>query len=904
MDDFIIFKFRDDVMNQIAASDVSELERFQDYGLTMREIALIWMIRKDTEDESKISSFYNFHGLFEQAKKDYITFYNRLAKEQAKTEKVTKAFEKKVRGFDPKTYFPDTTQFTPTKNNMIIDYSGDITLLPTVAIPMFKSVVDTNPGGIYFKMQRGYADQTQLTDFFQGDEGGPEYVFKLPRVEKGLIFTRKRRIFIPVEPSREQTIVNTIAKSFHLSKYKNHKEYINGDMLISGMKFDWNLFAMLLVQRGFYNETIFIAEDGYILSQKNKFAVKYYKYGPEFTPKPVFFSMANVGDDLQIKISKISVDKDIDYMVAVILFLLFEYVEEEEDLIALYKKGVPSFKSIQKPKKIVDKPTKTKQRLEPLKRFDPEVFGGNYKSACQGPTKQPRVPTEKELKVLLRDRPDEVVEFPYGSKKYYTCEPFEKTKGNKINKFPGLVQREGRLMPCCYPVSHHGRPNSLLNKYIAEQSGMGEPIVDKKVSDNILNKDKRLPEFRRGYLSDRLNQILRFIGLNPADYLRYGIGGTEQSIIDAMAAIQDYGKWIENPARQRAKIVSALKVSPMLNAAAQSYSFDYLSDALTSGEGAIGAAEFHPVVEYFFKSTVFVIKGNDIARPVSRFGFIPHLRKRSNMIILFINSQEQVEVIGTYERDFTSYSSAVMNKVLEFKRRCYGFYSPTPMKFPRIAAIANRATHQYVDGFGKNRGFLVDGQTIFCPPSAPVAKPIVSAIYNEDSEAIMAEFRIKPKWFQGGILYSRDYGVPTSEESDLPEPPADFIPPFITTTTDFIKESNKSELKAKNKYVAPLVLDPADVVTIYPQDIDGYMQIVKKLPLFMWERLENLVWSEGKIHWVLHLGEQFTVLDLPYKEADGGKEIGTWNVLQGRKVSDRGDSVVYPGEQYGRVTML
>jgi len=899
MDDFILFKFRDDLLKKISESDIDSLSKFQKFNLTIKEIALIWMIKNNTDKEEMISEFYNFHGEFPTAKNSYIKYYNGQATDQKRVEAEFKTFVTQTK--TRTAYFSDVTPFQRTKTDIVVNFDKIDNLEPTHQIPMLKWTT----GDLAIKLVKGYSNLGQLTEFFDANETDCSHIFKMPFVEHGKIFIDVNKIVIGIDPKEEGKIKDGLIKNFKLTGVTSYQEYINGEFTLENSNFDWNLFAMLLVQKDFYGDKCFLAEDGNVLSKKNKFIIKYYKYGVEFS-RPVFFSLSNEGNDLVIKISKIPFDSDIPIMIDIILYLLSDYYEEEKSLIALFKKGIPGFKSIAKSKKIVDKQVKTKTRLEPLKRFDPEIFGGDYKTLCQGPLKQPRIPSGDEVKKLKKSAPDEIIEFPFKSGNYYTCEPFDKKGKAKPNKFPGLLKKDDKYMPCCYPVSHVKRPNSVLNKYIELQKGV---VVqsEKKISENILGKEKRLPEFRRGLLPDRLEAILKFIGLDPSNYLRYGVQQSTQSIIHAMAAIADYPSWIENPQRQENAVVKRLmSKSSMLNAAAQSYSYDYLTDALKNRMDNIGASEAHPIVEYFFGSTVMVINGHDLSRPNAKFGFIPHLRKRKSLIILYIHpGTDQVEFLGTYDKVFLIKDPTVINKVLDIKRKCYGYFSPTKYTFPSISAIANRASYQYLDNFGKNRGFIVDGQTILLPPSAPISLPVVGDdIYIGETKTIMDEFEIVGKWFSPstGIIYSDDFAIPTDLKPDLPELPDDYIQPFITSVTTFIKTSLKAEIAAQNKFISPLELDSNEILTIYPGDINKYLDLVKKLPLFKWEKLANLVHTVGKVHWVIAENAFFMVLDVESKDIVDG--FGTWSVVLDKKISDKGNFVEYPDGKYGKIQNL
>jgi hypothetical protein len=889
MDKFILFKFRPDILERIKKSKPANL---QEYEFTKKEIALLWTILNDVKDPSKIQTVYNFltPEFLKDAKQQYIEDYNALAKKQQQAEQKYIKFLDKAE--------PEVKEYSPfiiSRNNIVITFD-DLQVQPTYQIPMVRSKE-------YIKLMRGYTDYKELEEFFKGDETEPTYIFKIPSVDKGKIFDN--RIEVPTDPKDTERIVETIKTSFHLENAKWHKEYINGEFVIPDTTFDWNVMAMLLVNNHYFNNLIFLVESGEVLSLRERFTLKYHKYGIE-NGMPIFYTLSNVKNDLVIKIAKIPDEKEIQESIQIILYVITEYIEHEENIIEQYKKYIPTFKTKAKAKKVAQKEYKTKVRLEALQRLDPVMFGGDYNKKCQGPSKQPRIPTKKEAEKLLKSKPDEIIEFPYGSGIYYTCEPFEKP-GKKSNKYPGLVKNGDSYVPCCYPLSHHKRPNSYLNKYIAEQLGQKErSVVEKRIIDNLLGEEKRLPEFRRGRLPERLAYILKFLGLKPQEYFRFGVPHNNQSVIDAMAMISN-SDWFKEPDKYRKQVVKKLQSSNILSAAAQSYTTSYLREALANPGLEIGAAEFHPVVEYFFKSTVLVIREDDLARPASKFGFIAHLRKRKSMIILYMHAgHNQVEVIGTLKRDFTDYPETAITAALELKRQCFAFYSADHFVFPRIAEISNRASHQYIDSFGKNRGFLVDGQTIFMPPSAPTAKPIIDSLllFHHDTSRVLAKTGEEALYYKDGLVYSAKFVLPTDDDDykTLPEPPEDFVPSFIVATSNFIKDSIAVEEKAKpNPFVHKLDIDPPDVLTIYPQDEAEYLKIVKELPAFKWEKLANLIWNPGQLHWVTYGTDKLLVRDVEYKPAQSDKEIGTWNVMKDDKVSDEGQYIEYPDNKFGVV---
>uniref|UniRef100_A0A6C0JVI7 Uncharacterized protein n=1 Tax=viral metagenome TaxID=1070528 RepID=A0A6C0JVI7_9ZZZZ len=903
MDEFIIFKFRPDIREKIKNSKANTLKSFQEYDLTRKEIALVWAIENNIKSYKRLEPIYNFGSdeLYQNARKQYIIDYNNLAKEQKKAEQ---KYIKFIDSLDPdiKTYTP----FNIERNNIIMTYESG-TFLPTKEIPMLKTRE-------WVKLYRGFTNYPELKEFFEGDDQSP-YVFKIPGIDKGQIYSNTLQI--STNPPDTTRILDLIQKDFQLTEVKWHKEYINGEFTVHETNFDWNVMAMLLVQKDFYESTIFIVEAGEVLSRKNRFTLKYYKWGPE-NAFPIFFTLSNVKNDLVIKIAKIPIESDIQTMINVILSILDDYIENEEEIINIYKEYIPKFSTTQKAKKTAEKEHKTKLRLEALKKADPELFSGDYNKQCQGPSKQPRIPTAKEIITLKKDKPEELLEYPYKSGKYYTCEPFQKLKGT-VNKYPGLVKNKNvanknKYLPCCYPVSHYSRPNSILNKYLAEQVG-GVEIETKatKHIDHVLGEEKRLPEFRRGKLPERLAYILKYIGLDAEEYNRFGVPFSPQSVIDAMALISNPSEWYKNPSAQRESTVKKLLKSNYLSAAAQSYSTKYLRAALSASKDTIakdplsltkiGTAEFHPVLEYFFKSTVLVIQGDDLARPEAKFGFMAHLRQRKNMIILYMHQgYDQVEVIGTIKKEFTEYPLESITAALDLKRQCYGFYSFIHYKFPRTANISKRASAQYLDSFGKNRGYVVDGQSIFMPPSAPTGKPVIESLFYGDTASLIKATGEEPMYYKDGLVYTANFVLPTEDDDHkiLSPPPDDYISPFIVSTSNFVDDSIKAERKARpNPYIKRLSLDSEDIITIYPQDEAGYLEIIRSLPAFQWENLVNLVWNPGQVHWVSIKDQQFVVKDVEYKPLLPDSSIGTWSVVIGDKIADDGQFIEYPGGHFG-----
>jgi hypothetical protein len=472
-----------------------------------------------------------------------------------------------------------------------------------------------------------------------------------------------------------------------------------------------------------------------------------------------------------------------------------------------------------------------------------------------------------------------------------------------------------KYVPCCYPSSQQAK----IAKIQAEDAG----ITTKKlvVKDYIFEADKILDPGRHGKLPQVLIETLKYHHLDPDIYLRYGTIESSQSIIDVMAMIKDYGKWFNDPEKAKAKIIKELKAeSDILNAGLQSYSRKYMEYALDYNQ-PLSAANFHPILEYYFHAVVIVIKSNDFARPSTSFGFIPTIRKRKNLIILYLHKDsEQVEVIGTYDKNFLITKQKSIIEFLKTKRQIYGFFSGTGYKMPRLAPVSKLATGQYVDSFGKCRGYLINGQSVYTIPSAPSNKPVVQDIQINKPIKLIKQLGLDLLYYEPNILYTNGFVLPTNKKVDLPSPPKEYVMPYILSMSNFIMDSQKSEkdaydimtgkkpipesLQGKIQVsgkVFPLntiqVPTPNVIILYKKQDEDSYLESLKTRPNFRWEKLWKLEHVVGKTHWVItQEGEPIVIKDVDKGDVDDV----AYGVVENSKLGD-GNLVLYPQNLFAEI---
>jgi len=929
---FTIYQFKDkdgkSIIKKIGQTPLLELRKWMGTQFSKLDIALIWAIENKEDDYREFLHFYNFRNdeNLKAEKERFIKRYN-IAAENQKAQ--VKKFKKMKKTIDATaTQFKEdniTSEFTTTKTTILVEFDADtLKFEPTEDIPMFKSPFWT-------KLWRQYTDVESIKNF-QSQSVSDTYLFKIPGEEIGHINLSSELIEITIKPEKIDDILDLLNRDLNTNIIDYNLTKINGSFVVKDFYFDRNIIAMMLVEKKFYDNRVFLNEFGEVLSKKVKldkdddiksigrFQLTYYKYGPEYSA-PTFITFTNRDKDIVISIAKIQNKEDIEDVMNMTMFLLGEYAENEDKIVKIYKHVIKDFKIKTVKKQSAKKPQKTKLRINELRDFDPDLFGREYPRMCQGPKQQPVIASKKDIAKLMGT--NKLLEYPFDSGKYYKC-------ADDSRPYPGLLENKKdinpkyKYVPCCYPRPQAAR----VAKFQAQDAG----LIAKKVvvKEYTFESEKILEEGRQGKLSEVLKQILKYHYFDPDTLIRYGVTSSPQSILYAMAMIEDYDGWLTDQEKAKDKVVKKLKDSHMLNAALQSYTREYMDRALDKSSLELKPKNFHPVLEYYFKAVVMVIDQNDFARPDSYFGFIPRIRKRDNLIILYTHKDsDQVELIGMYDKTFQFQRQRSINQVLKSKKQVYGFYSGINYKIPNIAKISKLASGQYIDNYGKARGFSINGQSIFTVPTAPVAKKVLTIPTIGDTVELLNTLNIEPLYYESNIVYTDKFVLPTKDMFELESPPINYIKPYILTLTNFIEKSATAEntayqilrgekeppkdLKKKVRQFQSndVKLPPLDrieitspqVITLYTKDNeDDYLESLKIRPLFKWQKLWKLEHVPGRLHWtIVDDNKNITIKDM---QTEPSGEVA-YDVLADAKVGD-GNLVVYKSpvmdvELYGKI---
>lgn len=931
MDETPLFMYVDqegkDIRDAIINSNIKSLSNFVSPTLNRKSIASIWAIGNDLEDYQKIKKFWNFQSdeNMQESLKQFIKEYNQDASNQKAISKENVKLQKKFLE-SMKKY--DAGEFVVAESELSAKFKPPVQLNVSSRIPIYKE-------GSTVKVWKEYRNPEVIELFSYANAEPNQIVFMDMDGNQGILDNNLGYIEFSSEPSKIDMIKSEIEKSISTPLQNIRKSKIKGEFSIKNKYFDRRIFAFMILKKNFYKNRVFLDESGRVLSKKDRFTLKYYPNTIQYS-NPIFITLTNFGDDIVVKMAKIPGESDVRKTKVFVLGMLYDYDTLASGIVDDYKKIDKSleftYEILRKTqmKKPTTQATKTKQKLGPLQERNPELFGfKGYARLCAA-ANQPKIPDMDTVKKLLRDDPAKILEYPEGSGDYYMCD-------SKARKFPGLkpdtesakIGRETKYqyVPCCYPIDQYKKRSSGLNKY--RQVGTPSKVVPKKTA-GILDKQKKLGEDRKGFIPTTLSDIMSFHGLKSDDFLRYGLPPSKQSIIDAIAMIKYPDEWKEDFETARDMVLIDLGKSDDLNAGLQSYTLSYMKEALEDDTIELKAKNFLPIMEYYLDAVVILIENDEMPKPDTRFGFIPNIFRRNKLVILYKHKDsEQIEVVGTYQKNYSTYaSSTIIKRFLETKKKVFGFYSDMDYQFPRYANLIANAQKQYIDSYGKCRGFVINGQSVYMAPVAPTNLPVEERTLIKTPLKLLKSLKLTPLYEDDACLYTKSFVFPKKKSYGYENPPDDFVKPYIVVEDKFFMPSYKAENdaitlmngydveiddeteKLLNKWeeldVEPprqaiILNENTDIITLNnPSEVMKYVNLLKILGKFQWEKLEDIKHNPGTIHNIL-LEDTTTlkVMDVKKKPKNPPTDKGLYDVSYGRKIEDGPGLVRYHNDKYG-----
>lgn len=330
---------------------------------------------------------------------------------------------------------------------------------------------------------------------------------------------------------------------------------VRGEFTIDETAIDMDILSYLLFTDELASSVLTVDESNALVSDKKKSSILY----PVSDQSYIRLSVTSPDEQsTRLRVSNIENEQLVAAMIRKILTVMDVYHAKFDEVTKFYKRWCNAYKATvpsshgAKARKVSDR--QKGSRLEALQEHNPDMFGGGYNKLCQGPTLQPRIVDSQEATEIERRDADQVIEYPFNSDVYYTCEPIEarqigsqfvkyKYPGLKANNRHDLPDYKARFpyVPCCYPVSQKDKKSSEYYKYMAQLRGedVEERPAERKTMEHTLNPQNILYDNRLGYLTFNVKNALEMSGISTKNIVRLGFAASGESVVACIAYASD-----------------------------------------------------------------------------------------------------------------------------------------------------------------------------------------------------------------------------------------------------------------------------------------------------------------------------------------------------------------------------
>ena len=424
--------------------------------------------------------------------------------------------------------------------------------------------------------------------------------------------------------------------------------------------------------------------------------------------------------------------------------------------------------------------------LKDLKSVDYQTFGtGEYPRTCQK-DKQPKAFPAKDL-AKNADLGYQIAPFPrdertavdiesgeeYEPRFYYYC-PNEEYPHVGINK---------RGKPCCFVKSQINDPSSRTYKYYYQTKG------PKRVTKNRLVSNKFVDLGNVANLPVILSTILQLYREETTDMARIGIPSSPNSALHSvlMAIGDDFYQSLntdeerEGYVRGVRRYIYTLTEPSIMKQQLHDWSDQQIEEHFLDLKSFFDPWLYYRAIEEAFDINLFVFKGKNelVSNRSTAKGIIPEMEiprhKLFNIrqynphrrtVILYkhwgaeadtkpnpqcelivdetnVASGERVMLFDNQMNQFlyhTIYLNSHRVTSWAFEDDNLGSLVSQPIIYNELNFGFNQMTHQFIDAYGKARGFIADGISIFHPPSQPLSLPTTEEQTNSDYSLVIERF--------------------------------------------------------------------------------------------------------------------------------------------------------------------
>lgn len=814
------------VKKQKLAQTVEKLH--EDWGIPKSDIALEWLGKKLTEFDvelekifSKINStdFWNIN-----------TINTALATFNERKNKVLKDLELLVEKEEK--YRTEYNKYSPVEtskflqDSVIIEYKIKIDADP---MDVFDNI-SLNKEIVYVRLktasQTYYKVSEKVTPLEEWLDGDDMLTFKL-RAAKDywgtatINYTSIDEAILSIESTinidqsgkqetSEEKIKNYIINSIgdvNINIQSREEKGVKGVFAVPEVSIDRDIFLDLITNDPIVSHYLYTDETRDLSSTKGVLYL-YYSTGSSDDSQvlTVFLSQRVVSRSdpmyisrelllftpyLNVRVSRATNKEQIERFKEAFALILDVYRKKYSQIAKEYDALIPGFKKEHSLKK--SKTTGVDKKLKILQKQDAGLFIHGYPIKCE-PKRQPIPINEKDVK-----KHDQVLNYPTNSDNYFVC-----SQDGEYN-YPGLMNNkldnadEYPYIPCCYK-NNQLVGNKLWNAYLKNLDKI------KKKSSNIVSK-KAIQRDQMGYLPRNVHYILNKTG--NATYFRQGVEIGNNSFIEAVLLAFD-PNYEKMPNQDKSKYVQDFRTNlagkNLASVIQELYDVDQdkIIQDIMDPDVVFDSKIFIGLLEAFYNCQIVVFERTEQSSngeyEIPRYtqGYLyKQLNPKRKTIFIYKHigiradalKNPHYELILRKENLETRWyfvNEKVINNVYSYFLKTYKLYiigNPQSRYRAFLPDFFRKADSQFVDRYGKTRGFIFEGVYIVTSPLPPIKNLQITKIPTKkpiwkDVEIIIKKYKIKI--IQQDISGNKTIGVMLN----IPNLPYAYIPfksrqPFI-----------------------------------------------------------------------------------------------------------------------------
>ena len=423
-------------------------------------------------------------------------------------------------------------------------------------------------------------------------------------------------------------IIDSIRKEIEIEQNPSSKQVgVSGTFKIPGTQLNRGILGDMITNDSNVSHFIYVDESSKTFIDKPKFTF-YFTDGmlnENITSASMTITITQLESGLNVRVSRAKNIEDVNNFIKIFSRIITFYDQNKNEIIKDYKSfnSKLTFDEYNFKTPVKDENIKSGDRLKALQKHNPSIFEKGYAKACQNRSKQPYLIKGDYKKVnfpkeIFKDPEHAVLNWPMGSKDWYSCYPRDKDDKEKHYIWPGLTETTSDIYaPCCFKADQYSK-KSKLNSFLNPDDTATQSETSQS---HILGSNKIPPVDRYAVLPYSIRSIAIRVGyeqiINNEQFITLmalGVISSRSSFIHCMeyATHKPY-KNMEQSEKTKRVSKSIKNMSKMDNfAVGKQELFDKtdkeIQESLSNKDEYIDPFKYISIVEKYYDCNIIVIE--------------------------------------------------------------------------------------------------------------------------------------------------------------------------------------------------------------------------------------------------------------------------------------------------------